>query len=157
MKPGAWWPAAVIGVLAATVVANAFLLYEASGPGAAVVEPDYYRKAVAWDSTLAQQARDQALGWRLTATLGPLDARGVSRLFVTLADAGGRPLAGAAIRVEAVHNRDAGHPRHAVLAAVPGGYGVDLPLAWSGLWELRFEARHAGRLFTAVRRGDVGR
>jgi hypothetical protein len=70
------------------------------------VEPDYYRKAVAYDSTLAQERHDAQLGWQLTATTGGLDPAGTRSR-----GAGGsrwRPLAGAVVTSAAIHNLDAG-------------------------------------------------
>lgn len=60
MKPAALWPLAVIGVLAVTVGANVWLIQVAREPNGAVIEPDYYRRAVAWDSLAARQGRSDA-------------------------------------------------------------------------------------------------
>ena len=65
-RKGALWPIAIAGVLGGTVAANAFILVEANR-GNVAIEPDYYRKAVAWDSTLAQAGRNAQLAWRITA------------------------------------------------------------------------------------------
>ncbi|MEZ4456629.1 MAG: FixH family protein [Gemmatimonadales bacterium] len=58
----------MIGVLAITVGANGYMLYEANR-GMAAVEPDYYQKAVDFDSTMAQARRNASLGWRVDAAL----------------------------------------------------------------------------------------
>lgn len=157
MTPAKLWPVAIVGVLAVTVAANFALLRWASGPEAAAIEPDYYGKAVRWDSTLAERAHDAALGWRIDATLGA-PAPGGMPLTVRLAGAGGEPLAGATITVEAIHNAEpARRPRVAVRETRRGGYAATIPLARAGLWELRFDVRHGGEHFTATLRREAGR
>lgn len=155
MNAAKLWPIAIAGVLAVTVAANAVLLYEANDREAATVEPDYYRKAVAWDSTLAQRARGAALGWRIDASLGAI-ARDGAPLTVRLTDPRGLPVAGAAIAVEAIHNLAASQPVHAALLPAPNGeYAARLPLAHAGLWELRFTVTRGAERFTASLRRDT--
>ena len=151
------WPVAIVGVLVLTVGANAWILYEANrDPNAAVVEPDYYRKAVAYDSTLAQARRDAALGWRLTAVAGRLDPAGTP-VVVTLADRDGRPLAGAAVTLAAIHNLDAGRVVTArFVTGADGRAHAKVALDRAGLWELRFAARLGPERFTTDLRCDVG-
>ena len=154
MSPARLWPVAIVGVLAVTVAANAVLFYAASDREAAAVEPDYYRRAVAWDSTRAQERRNQALGWRLVAELGAPGPEGTP-LGVLLVDAEGLPIEDATVSVEAIHNREATRPIRATLAPTAEdapareGYAVTLPLPRRGLWELRFVARRGDERFTA--------
>jgi nitrogen fixation protein FixH len=161
MNPARLWPAAVVGVLAVTVLANAAMLLVAGNSRQAFVEPDYYRKAVAWDSTLAERARSAALGWALEARLeresgpGPGRTSGPgARLRVFLRDRGGAPLEGARVTVTAVHNLEADRPTLAACAASqPGVYEASLPLDRGGSWELRFAAvRGSERFFVTLRR-----
>jgi len=157
MNAARLWPLAIVGVLVITVGANAVLLYQASGRDAAAIEPDYYRKAVAWDSTLAQQAKNAALGWRLDAAFGAPERDGTP-LTVRLADARGMALADAAITVEAIHNAEGSRRLHAALRPASGGaYAALLPLAHRGLWELRFEVVRHGERFTATLRREAER
>lgn len=157
MRPGALWPVAVVGVLAITVGANAWLLWEARDPNGAVIEPDYYRKAVAWDSLTARQGRSDALGWSADATIGPASG-GRARVRVTLADSLGAPVAGAAVRVEGVHNLAAARPVTAALAeTAPGVYEAVAPLARPGLWELRLAATRGADAFQARLRREAPR
>lgn len=157
MNPAKLWPAAIVAVLAVTVAANVVLLIQAGDPTAAGIEPDYYRRAVAWDSTMAQERENAALGWRLAAELGRPMPKGTP-LVVRLTDPTGRPLAGATIEVEAIHNRAAGDPVRAKVHPAPNGeYAAILPLARRGLWELRFTIERAGQRFTTrLRRESAG-
>jgi nitrogen fixation protein FixH len=157
MKAARLWPAALVAVLGITVVANALLLYAAHDRDAAVVERDYYRKAMTWDSTLAQERRNAELGWRLDAELGAVRTDGFAPLRVRLAGRDGAPVAGAAIRVEAIHNRDARRVVAATLATGADGRGeVALRLGRAGQWELRFEATRGAERFTADLRREAG-
>lgn len=157
MKPATLWPAAVVAVLAITVGANAWLMWKARDPNGAVIEPDYYRKAVAWDSLAARQGRSDALRWSADATIGPA-ARGLARVRATLADSLGVPVAGAAVRLEAVHNLAAAHPVLAPLAeTAPGVYEAETALDRPGLWELRLTATRGADVFLARLRRDAPR
>lgn len=157
MRSGKWWPLALAAVLGVTVAANVFLLYAANDRNAAAVEPDYYRKAVAWDSTAAQAARSAGLGWRIDAAILPLDARGAGVVQVRIADPDGAPVAGARVTCTAIHNLDAGRrPQAATVLDADGAGTLTLPLRRAGLWELRFMATRGAERFTASLRRDAG-
>jgi nitrogen fixation protein FixH len=147
------WPLALAGVLGVTVVANGLMLWAASGPGSAVIERDYYRRAVGWDSTMAIARSSAALGWRVEADLLG-SAAGGAVLRVALADRDGHPLPDARVLVTAIHNLEAARPT--VIEAQSGPDGVAttrLPLDRPGLWELRLDVRRRGDRFqTTVRR-----
>jgi nitrogen fixation protein FixH len=156
LKPAALWPLAVIGALVVTVAANVVILVVANDSDRAVVEPDYYQKAVAWDSTMAQDRRNVSLGWRIRATLSPA-AQG-ARLRADLLDRDGALLPGASVHVEAIHNADAGRPVEGRLRESVGGvYVAELPFRHAGLWELRFTADRNGDHFTEGLRRELSR
>lgn len=156
MRSGKWWPLALAGVLGVTVAANVFLLYAANDRNAAIVEPDYYRKAVAWDSSAAQAARNADLAWRLDAAILPLDADGAGLVQMRIAWPDGTPLAGARVGCTAIHNLDAARRPHAETVLDADGTGtVSLPLGRAGLWELRVTATLGERRFTATLRREA--
>ncbi|MGE0441866.1 MAG: FixH family protein [Gemmatimonadales bacterium] len=148
----ALWPMAIIGVLAVTVGANGYLLYEANR-GMAAIEPDYYQKAVAFDSTMAQARRNATLGWRVVAAL---DAGGT--LTATIADSAGQPVTPGRFAVEAfpIAYED-GTVAATLTETGPGQFTAALPLRHAGLHEFRFEADVDTLRFTAVFRGEPGR
>jgi hypothetical protein len=155
MKPERMWVLAPIVVLTATVALNIYVLWAASDPAASAIEPDYYRKAVAWDSTLAARARGAALGWSLEARLGAPRAAGVP-VRVEIRDAGGRRLAGATVRLEAIHNLEGQAPvRSSLRERRAGEYETLLPAHRAGLWELRFDVRRDGDRFGVTLRRDT--
>ncbi len=152
-KLGALWPVAIVGVLALTVGANIWVMVVARDPHAAAIEPDYYNKAVAWDSTLAEQHRSEQLAW--TAEVELLDASTTgATVRVLLRDRGRQSVAGARVSVEAIHNLQADERIRATLGELRNGeYSARMPLRRRGLWELRIEAtRGRDRWVTSVRR-----
>ncbi|HVP37802.1 MAG TPA: FixH family protein [Candidatus Saccharimonadales bacterium] len=156
MRPEKLWPAAIVAVLLLVLAANVYVYHLATGKGAAVVEKDYYRRGVDWDSTVAHERASAALAWQLYWEVSPVDADGGADLRVRLGDRSGRPLAGARVHVAAVNNLEAGAAREADLAAgLPGEYSARLPLGRTGLWEFRFDATRGRDHFTAVERRDV--
>ena len=156
MNPARLWPVAIIGVLALTVGANAWILYEASrDPNGAALESDYYRKAVAYDSTLAQSRRDVTLGWRLAVTTGAYDPAGTP-LTLSLVDRDGQPLTGATIDLVAIHNLEGGRELSSSFVTGSDGSATQcVPLHHAGLWQLRFDVRHGGEHFTSDVRHEV--
>jgi len=156
MKPAQAWPLAIVGVLAITVAVNFWIYYEANrDPKGSFVESDYYDKAVAYDSILAQSRADSALAWRLGASFGPWAAAG-TQFRLTLVDRAGRPIEGAWIRLVAISNLDAGHEIPATLVTGAGGRAVaTIPLPHPGLWELRCDARRGVERFTSDLRRDL--
>lgn len=159
MTPGTGraWPIAIVGVLTLVVALNAALLFVANDDDSAVVEPDYYRRAVNWDSTLSARDRDLALGWSAGLELGPLQTRGVmvsARLF----DRAEHPIRDAEIDIVAIHNRDAARQVHGRLEAdAGGGYRGLVALHRPGIWELRIAARRGNSEWHETVRREVPR
>lgn len=147
MTGGRWWPAALGLVLAVTVVANVALLWTSSRDPSYAVEPDYYRRAVEWDSTVARRARSAALGWKADVALEAPEAGGSTlRLVLTTKD--GAPLDSAAVRAEASHNARGAELFEVTLAAVgPGLYAGRIPSARRGLWRVDLRATRGHDLF----------
>lgn len=179
------WPTIIVTVLTANVVLGIVLSRIASGGSSLATEPDYYRKAVLWDSTLAQARRDAALGWQVTPSLSALgpgvgaarngagDVQGdASRsasaagpgaatgavLSLDVRDAAGVPVRGAAVRVDAWQLAHGDEALAATLAPdAAEGYRAWLPMARAGRWEVRVEATRGSDRFTATLRMDASR
>jgi nitrogen fixation protein FixH len=148
MKRGWQWPVLVTLALGFTVGVNFVMLYAAKAdPNGTVVEPDYYRKAVEWDRTMARRSASLALGWTTRASLVGTP----SRLQVQLADSAGVALVDAEVTATMIHNREASTPFALTLAPTGAGtYSVDLPATRSGLWEVRVVARRGGDRFEST-------
>ena len=153
MKRGTWWPISLAGVLATTVAANIWVAVIANDDPSFAIEPDYYRKAVEWDTTLAQGRHNASLGWRLTPTMGAIAADGSTLLSAQLTDSAGSAISGAVVRVTALAVARASDVHQATLApAGAGTYAVRLEARRAGEWELRFDATRGGEHFTQVSR-----
>jgi len=149
MSPARWWPIAIVGVLGITVVANIAVYVAANDREAAVAEPDYYRKAVAWDTTLAEARKSEALGWRVDARL-VRDARDSTSVAIDARDRDGTPLGHALVEVTAIHSR----PPMRVVAShgtldAQGLGRLPLDLERPGWWELRLRIRRGSDVFSA--------
>jgi nitrogen fixation protein FixH len=90
MTAGRKWICAIVGLLAANVLATGVLIAAAHDPShASQVIPAYYDRAVHYDEALDQAARNRALGWRVTVEVdrGALAIRALDRSGAALADA----------------------------------------------------------------------
>ena len=156
MKRGTWWPIGITGVLAVTVAANIWVAKIASEDPSFAIEQDYYQKAIAWDSTLAQANRNTQLGWRLTPELGPIGSNGRLRVSARLTDAAGAPISAATVRVSALQIARASQVHEATLAALGAGeYDAQIDARLPGQWELRFDVRAGSAHFTDVARVEA--
>ena len=158
MKSGMGWPIGVATILAATVVANIVVMRIASDDPAFAVEPDYYRKAVQFDSTMAQQRQNLSLGWGFDAAIDSIGDGRQTRLAVKLRDASASPLPGARVAVMARFNARANDTLSAVLTEeAPGTYVTTLPIAHAGVWEVRVDATHGSQRFSTSARVNAVR
>ncbi|MHB1297992.1 MAG: FixH family protein [Gemmatimonadaceae bacterium] len=151
-RRGWYWPWFIVAALLFTVGVNVVMLFAASGDGGNgyVVEPDYYRKAVDWDRTMARQAASDSLGWSATATIrrGTGDS---SKVVVHAVGRDGAAVTGARVSAMLIHNLDAAHPVDVVLVeSEPGRYATTAALAHAGRWEVRVEARRGAERFMAT-------
>jgi hypothetical protein len=150
-KRGWYWPWLVTASLLFTVGVNVVMLFAATGDrNGAVVEPDYYRKAVEWDLTMARREASDRLGWVARASL--LEAEGDSgTLVVEATGVDGAPVRGARFTGTLIHNRDAAHPTRAVLEERSAGrYESRVPIAHLGRWEVRLEGRRDAERFVTT-------
>ncbi len=150
------WPTAIIAVLVIDVAVGFVMMRVAADDPHAAIEPEYYQKAVAWDSTMAQSHRNTALGWTLESSLGAITPGREAPLTLRLHDAHGDAVVGATLQVEAMQVAHADEVVHATLtAAGDSTYVTALPMARPGLWELRVVATRGSDRFTADLRLDV--
>ena len=155
MKRGIGWPIGVAAILAVTVGVNIWVAIIAGDDPSFAIEKDYYKKAITWDSTMAQERVNQRLGWHLVPTLGRVQSKGQTPLSVTLVDSSGVAISDATITVSALYNARAANVLTAQLTRDASAYEVQLPIAHAGEWELRFDVRRGTERFTAVTRVDA--
>jgi nitrogen fixation protein FixH len=160
LRSGRQWPLILVGILLLAAGANGILVYRATHDPSFAVEPDYYRKALAWDERQAEARRGEALGWALDAELAagePTPA--IAELRVRLRDRAGQPLRGATVEVAALHKARAARVLRARLEAdpaEPGLYRASLPARRRGLWELELRVVRGGDRLTRTVVRELG-
>lgn len=151
------WPAIVIGLLVVDTGVGLYMMHVANSDPTVSVEPDYYGKAVRWDSTEAQARLNNSLGWTIAPTLGPLGDGSAAKFGLTLRDRSGATIEGARIEIEAIPVSSADDVVRGVLTdtASAGSYATTLPMAHTGLWQLQLVATRGADRFTADLRVDA--
>ncbi len=152
---GLHWPLLVVALLLVPVVAGGYLAYMATHDPTFAIESDYYRKAVAWDATMAQEQANAKLGWQSVVTATPVGS--ALDVAVQVQDKAAN-LAGLTVQVEGfflARSKDV-QSAAAVLAA-DGRYHVTLPFGHRGVHEIRVRAQRGADTFTATHRIDVAR
>lgn len=140
-------------MLGTVVALNVWVAIKANSDPSFAIEPDYYRKAVAWDSAMAQQRRNTKLDWTLTPALSAFARAGGAVLRVTLTDRHGAAVRDAHIEVTAFSNARAGTVHAATLSADGvDAYTATIPVQRTGQWELRFDVTRGGEHFTVTKR-----
>lgn len=153
MKPGMGWPIGIVTILVVTVSANLVMMRIANDDPAFSVEPDYYKKAVFYDSTMAQTHRNLDLGWTVAVVADSITPGKPTRLRVVLRDQTSAPVQGAAVEATVLFNARASDLTTAVLTDEGDGvYAADFPIRTPGEWEVRLSARRDTSHFTASAR-----
>lgn len=150
----AWVPALLLGSMLSGLGTLAYIALD--DPHFAL-EPNYYDKAVHWDSARAAAQRSRETGF--SVELAPLvEHGGVVSIVLELRDRQQHPVAGAELLLEAFPNAYASRVERLRLREVsPGTYAGELRGAVPGLWELRLTATSATTHFEQVVRSDVSK
>lgn len=153
MKPGMGWPIGVAAILGITVTANLVMMRVANNDPSFSVEPDYYKKGVLYDSTMAQTHRNLDLGWGVTTFADSIVPGKPTRLRVLLRDERALPLLGAVVEATVLFNARANDVTTATLTDEGGGvYSATLPINTPGEWEVRVNAKRDTSHFTSSTR-----
>jgi nitrogen fixation protein FixH len=150
-----WVPALLLVSLLGTQLA---VLSSALDDPAFATEPDYYRKALDWDTQQARARASQALGWTASASAdGATHALHAARtVSVSIADAHGAPVSGAAVRATAFPNARAARARQLTFREISAGvYRAELGVARPGVWELRCSATRGQERFESTLRFEL--
>ncbi len=155
MKKGSWgWPLGITLLLATFVGSNLFLMHVAGSDPSFAIEPDYYKKAIAFDSTMAEERRSNTLGWHAEARIDAMHA--THTVIVALTDAQQKPLTGAVVVVHARFNARANDVVADTLTETPAGvYSAPLVASHAGEWEVQIDARRGSAHFMTSVRTDV--
>ena len=156
-KAGRFWAWLPAGLLGTMFVGLGTLAYIAIDDPSFALEPNYYDKAVHWDSSEAEARASNVLGLKLEFT-SPLTVGANGSVNVQLGVKDRRELAfsGAQVQIEAFPNAYASHVEHILLRETAAGvYTGDLSRGVVGLWELRIVVKQGALRYGEVRRLDV--
>ena len=151
------WPGAIIGLLCVHAVGMVVVVFIATRDPSFAVEPNSYRKAVAWDSSRARVQASAQLGWTASVKAQrDVDPLGRRRVTCELKDKQGLPVAAATVRLEVFHHARAADRQQVTLSPEDHGvYSAWVPMKRTGTWEIRVSARRGGELFSTVLTEDV--
>ena len=136
------WILAIVGLLAANVLAMVILAVTAT-TGRSQVIPEYYAKAVAYDDTMDESTRSERLGWLAEATISK------ASIEVTVMDATSQPLAGARVHVTGYQRAHLADKIDVELADLGGGHYRGALLADRlGVHDLQIVVERAGARYS---------
>lgn len=153
MSAATRWIAIIVGLLVGNALSVAVLIRASSGETAHRVLPDYYNRAAAWDTTMAEAQASVDLGWR-----AEVHVRG-RELTLLVFDRAGAPVTDAAVELTAVPRGRVDATMTVIgVAVAPGVYRVALGGHRAGLHDVnlrvvrgqdRFVADHLVELETS--------
>lgn len=143
------FPGIIFALIGMNMTIVAITVWLATGDPSVAVEPDYYRKAAAWDETAAQQRANARLGWTASVTITPGAERGALLVQVRLTDRDGAPVLGAQVSATLFHNARAGDRIEANFTAAAGGvYLASSRCERPGVWRMRLLVQRGLETFT---------
>ena len=156
MKSKGWyWPWLIAALLIATVAGQGVMLYAAASDNTMSIEPDYYKKAVAWDSTASLDSISALLHWKSEVQISGAGASG-GDLVVILTDAAGDGVTDAQVKVTAIHNLDGKrHIEAPLVERADGRYAAHMPLDHAGMWEVRIQAERGADHYRSTTRAEA--
>lgn len=159
LPPHIVWPGFVVGLLGMSVTMVTITVIAAVGDPSFAVEADYHERAMQWDEHVAQQARNEALGWGVTVSTGTEPESGRPTLIVRMHDRHGEPIDGAGLTGSCFHFARADHVQELMFVAQDelGVYAAQAMLNKAGSWDLQLRAEADGEVFTHRRTLRVGK
>lgn len=156
--PSGWqWPLFVVALLLLNVGIAAAAIYYATTDKTFAVEPDYYRKAMRWDSYAAMRDASEKLGWVVSARVEPAATPTAKpRLIVHVSDRAQNAVEDVQFRAVAFHHARAADRLGLALANAGGGvYECEAAMDRAGLWEVRLIASRGQDIFESVEQVEV--
>lgn len=138
-----------VGGFAIVFSVNAVMIWLAVGSFSGLYTSKPRERGIAYNEVIAEQARRDALGWRVDAAWRPESGR----LEVVLLDADGKPLAPSRLTAELVRPVERRAPL--AVALVPtdiGRFAADLVLPERGNWDLDIVIERGAERFAITRR-----
>lgn len=156
-RSGWQWPALVIALLLMNLALAVVAVYYATTDKTFAVEPDYYRKAMRWDSYAAMRDASAKLGWTVNARVeSTVTPTGKPRLVVHVVDKEQKEVSDVQLRAIAFHRARASDRLELALANAGGGvYECEAAMDRPGLWEVRLIASRGRDIFESVEQVEV--
>lgn len=156
IPPHIAWPAFIVVLFVAGIGGTFVMMWFAQRDGGPQVIDDYYRKAIEWDQTMAEQAAGEALGWQIEVSIQPpAPGQDLPSLSLLVSDSTGTPVSGLAGVVRLLRPQLAEALFETALAELhesPGTYRQTVPINRPGLWDIQVEAsRDQSRIRKTIR------
>ncbi len=145
----------LLTVFAVVMAVNVVMVWFAVESNTGIVSENAYEEGLAYNKTLAEQAREAGLGWSVVRNVADFPVR----LVYALSDDRGAPLGGAWVRVKATRpvGEDDGSDFELELKEFTDGTYAAENIAWpqKGQWELQTTFVYEGKSLTAHERVNV--
>ena len=149
-----WVPMLFVGGFLVVIGVNGTLIYFAQDTFSGLETASPYERGLDYNKTLAAEAAQERLGWRLQTQLSE-ETEGTRSLQIRLTDRDGRPLDGLEVVAHLVRPSNEGLDMTITPQPLGDGrYGASFALPAAGQWELRLVAQgddvtwqHSERLF----------
>lgn len=129
--------AGMIAFFGVIFAVNGVFLYQALSTHTGVIASEPYRKGLAYNERIAEEARQLELGWRDELTLAPAG----DRVTLKLTDSAGRPVGGLKIAGLIGRPSTTEHDIQLELGEQPAGiYAATVPALAAGTWLVSLEA-----------------
>lgn len=155
MKSGMQWPIGIVAILAASVAGNVAFMRAANNDPSFAIEPEYYQKAVAYDTIMSEAKLSAALGWSAITSL-ELGSSGQGMLQTQLKGPSGESVDADSVIAQAFFIARANNVVKVRLTGSGDGSGVYralIPVLHMGQWEIRVDAfRNQEHYISTVRR-----
>lgn len=146
------WPGLCYLLMGISVTLMTITLTLATTDQSFGVEDDYYAKAISWDTSSAERAASEQLGWSLEVRLSPWNERvGTRNVTLLLSDAAGDPVDAEPVDIVAFHHARRSSPRALRIERIaPGRYSGAGALEREGLWQFRVRFTRAGDVYVST-------
>jgi len=158
LKRGNYWPAIIVGmlVLHASIILGTITVISARHD--LYVEPDYYAKAIDWDTQREMLETADRLGWVIDITPAePVqDSVGFRQLNITLLDANGDPMDRALVELECYHPAHAAdRNKKVMLGQGDGNYQAEVVMDTPGYWNVHLAIQYQGMSAMVMREIEI--
>ncbi|MBF0199216.1 MAG: FixH family protein [Planctomycetes bacterium] len=146
------WQYVVVGMLAIHSSAWVCFVFVAADDPTFAVEPNYYKKSMAWDDSALQSKKNLELGWKVNMKIIEDAVTKTHVMELSLDDDKAKPVSLARVHVEYFHHAHGQERLRCELnegeAHQKGRYYASLRLPYEGMWEYRFKIEARGEVLT---------